>query len=286
MSRSDNPEISHLPTRLLERYVTGTDGRDGHDAAWTVEAHLETCDACRRVLADVVEQTDPELTARLARVERRLAADVRHSAQAPVAGRWRISRASGWGRMWAAPATLPRALMTVLVVAVAVGLDLADAAASGRRVSLVLLVAPVAPLVGVSAAWSRGLDPAYEVVAASPRAGLDLVLRRTLAVLAVVIPALAAGGALVDASPARWLVPCLAFTAGALALGELVGLRQAARGLAVAWALAVAGPSLVLERAPVVLDPASRPAWLVVLVGCGALLVARHRAYTRPVNLH
>jgi hypothetical protein len=134
--------------------------------------------------------------------------------------------------------------------------------------------------------FEGSLDPAYEVVAASARAGLDLVLRRTPAVLVVVIPALAAAAMPVGVSPAWWLLPCLVLTAGALALGEVVRLRRAARGLAVVWGLAVAGPSLWLDRAPVVLDAAGRPAWLAVFVVTVALLVASRRSYTRRVDLH
>ncbi|MGH9212508.1 MAG: zf-HC2 domain-containing protein [Acidimicrobiales bacterium] len=285
MTRGHPTVTSHLSRPLLERYAAGALGTGTQDAAWTVEAHLELCAACRRVLADVVEHgTPPQLTALLQQVGARLSADVERSAQTPARGR--LARgAARWTRSWTAPATLPRLLMTVLVVAVAVGLDVADGA-TGRFPSFVLLVAPVAPLAGVSAAWSRGLDPAYELVAASPRAGLDLVLRRTLAVLAVVIPALAAAGALVSVSPARWLLPCLAFCAGTLALGELVGLHRAARGLALVWAVVVVGPSVWLDRAPVVLDAAGRPAWLAALVGAAALLVARRRLYTWPADLH
>lgn len=267
--------MNHLPVSLLERYAAGS------DAAWTVETHLESCATCRRVLGEIVERADPGLTARLQRVEAWLAVEVGRNAQAPGA-RHRPRRRV---QSWTAPAMLPRVLMTILVVAAAVGLDLADAAAGSRFPSLVLLVAPVAPLAGVAAAWSRRLDPAYEVVAATPRAGLDLVLRRTFAVLVVVIPALAVGGAAVDVSPATWLLPCLAFTAGALALGELIGLRQAASGLALAWAATVAAPSLTLERTPAVLDSAGRPVWLAVLVVLAALLMVRRRSYTRPADL-
>jgi hypothetical protein len=286
MSRRGTTQTSHLPERLLERYAAGAAATGTEQAAWTVEAHLEGCAACRRALADVVERSSPQMTALLRQVEARLTEEVRRSSPMPVRGRGLVGRAGRWARSWTAPAMLPRVLMTVLVVAAAVLLDVVDEAVDGRFPSLVLLVAPVAPLAGVSAAWSRGLDPAYEVVAASSRAGLDLVLRRTLAVLTVVIPALAVAGVVVGVSPARWLLPCLAFTVGALALGEVVGLRQAARGLAVAWAVAVVGPSLWLDRAPVVLDPVARPAWLAVLVSVAALLVVRRRAYTRPANLH
>jgi hypothetical protein len=144
----------------------------------------------------------------------------------------------------------------------------------------VLLLAPVAPLLGVAAAWSRGLDPAHELVTASPRAGLYLVLRRTLAVLVVVIPALAGAGWLVGTSPARWLLPCLAFTAGALALGEVVGLHRAASGLALAWTAVVVAPSLVTARTPVLLEPASLPAWAALTALVAVVAVLRRDAYT------
>jgi hypothetical protein len=273
--------MTHPSAPVLERYVASAVTGGQHEAAWTVEAHLESCAGCRGVLAGIVEHAGPPMTALLHRVETQLTDAVGRSTQAPARGHPRR-----WTRSWSAPATLPRVLMTVLVVAAAVALDLADDAAGGRYPSLVLLVAPVAPLAAVAGAWSRRLDPAYEVVASSPRAGLDLVLRRTLAVLAVVIPALAAAGALVGVSPARWLLPCLAFTAGALSLGEVVGLQQATRGLAAVWILAVVGPSLWVDRVPVVLDAASRPVWLALFVGTAALLAIRRHAYTRPIGLH
>jgi hypothetical protein len=279
--RGGTTATSHPSAPVLERYVASASTAGRPDAAWAVESHLEWCADCRDVLADAVERGGPPMTVLLRRVEAELTEVLAGSRQTRARGHRRR-----WTRAWTAPATLPRMLMTVLVVVAAVALDLADAAADARFPSLVLLVAPVAPLAAVSAAWCRRLDPAYEVVAASARAGLDLVLRRTLAVLAVVIPALTVAGALVGVSPARWLLPCLAFTAGALAFGEVVGLRQAARGLAAVWLVAVVGPSLWLARTPVVLDAASRPAWLAALVVAAALLVIRRHTYTRPVGLH
>lgn len=133
----------------------------------------------------------------------------------------------------------------------------------------------------MTAAWSRGLDPAHELACASPRAGLSLVLQRTLAVLAVVLPVLAAGGLLVGASPARWLLPCLAFTAGALALGGLVGLQRAAIGLALGWVAVVVAPSLITARTPVLLAPASLPGWAGLTVVVVVVLVLRGDRYTQ-----
>jgi len=273
MSRG-NGGTGHVPVELLDRYAAGGSGL-GADVVWTVEVHLEGCAGCRARLGGAVTRQSPETVALLERVRAGLAAGVAHGPRMPA----RPRRLSGWARWWATPALPPRLAMTVLVVLVAVGLDLADGAA-GRFPSLVLLLAPVAPLLAVAAAWSHGSDPAHELVVASPRAGLDLVLRRTVVVVVAVIPVLAVGGWLVGASPARWLLPCLAFTVGALALGEVVGLQRAAIGLAVAWVAVVVGPSLVTARPPVLLAAASLPGWAVATVVVATVVVVRRGAYT------
>lgn len=270
----------HIPAELLDWYATGGADDASTPAWWAIEVHLESCGACRERLGEAVARRSPETTALLERVRAGLAAEVARGPRMPARPRWLPGWLSSQAMRWATPALLPRLAMTVLVVLAAVGLDLADNGGGGRFPSLVLLLAPVAPLLGVAAAWSRGLDPAHELVVASPRAGLDLVLRRTVAVLAVVIPALAGAGWLVGASPARWLLPCLAFTAGALALGEVVGLHRAASGLALGWAAAVVAPSLVTTRAPVLLAEASLPGWAALTAVVAVVLVVRRRAYT------
>jgi hypothetical protein len=228
----------------------------------------------------VVERRSPATALLLERVRGGLDAERARGPRMPARRAWLPPWPAGWARWWATPALLPRLGMTVLVVLAAVGLDLADASATGRYPSLVLLLAPAVPLLGVAAAWSRGLDPAHELVVASPRAGLDLVLRRTVAVLAVVVPALTVAGLVVGASPARWLLPCLALTAGALALGEVVGLHRAATGLALAWAAVVVAPSLATERSPALLAAATLPAWAVATVVVAIVVLVRRAAYT------
>lgn len=263
----------HVPAWLLGRYAAGEPATGmGADTVWALEAHLESCGACRDRLSAVVARRSPDTMELLGRVWVGLDTEIARSAQMPVRRRLLPGRA-----MWLPPALLSRLLMTVLVVGVALGLDVL---AAGRFPSLVLLVAPVAPLLGVAAAWSRGMDPAHELVVASPRAGLYLVLRRTLAVLVVVIPLLAAAGWLVGTSPAGWLLPCMAFTAGALALGELVGLPRAAGGLALLWVAAVVGPSVVTADLPVLLEPASLPGWAGLTAVIMVVLVVRRDAYT------
>jgi hypothetical protein len=265
MNRADR----HPSERLLERYAAGDPAPA--DVLWAVEAHLEACAGCRDRLGHAVVRHSPDTTALIGRVRDRLATEIVRSRQMPARRRWSRSTA---------PALLPRIAMAVLVVLVAFGLDVADHWGTGHRPSMVLLVAPVAPLLGVAAAWSRALDPAYELVVSSPRAGLYLVLRRTLAVLVVVIPLLSVAGWLVGASPARWLLPCLALTAGALGLGEVVGLHRAAGGLVLVWALVVIGPSALTTRPPVLLAPASLPIWAVLTAAITAALLLRRDAYS------
>lgn len=262
--------IEHITAALLDRYAAG-EADIGADALWALEAHLEACPACRERLGRTVARQSPDTLALLDRVRAGLAIEVARSPRMPARrARRRVSR-------WMPPGLWPRLAMTMLVLSTAVGLDLVGA--TRLPTPLVLLVAPVAPLLGVTAVWSAGLDPAHEFVVASPRAGLAMVLRRTLAVLVVVIPALSIAGWLGGASPARWLLPCLAFTSGALALGQLIGLRWAAGALGLAWTAGVITPSVLVTRPPLLLEPASLPYWAGLIVIIAIALVLRRDAY-------
>ena len=97
----------------------------------------------------------------------------------------------------------------------------------------------------------------------------------------MVLPALAVAGWLAGVSAAAWLLPCLAFTAGALALGELIGLRWAAGVLALAWTAGVITPSVLSARIPLLLEPVSLPYWAGLVAVISIALVARRDAYTR-----
>jgi hypothetical protein len=261
------PGPDHVATALLERYAAGAPGI-GADTLWAVEAHLESCGLCRERLGAL---TPPATRALLTRVQANLVRELARSPQMPNR-RW-VRRLAGW----APPGLWSRLTMTMLVLMAALGLDLAHVRLGP---SLVLLVAPIAPLLGVAAIWSAGVDPAHELVVASPRAGLYLVMRRTLAVLVVVIPALAAAGWVVGASPVRWLLPCLAFTAGTLALGELIGVHRAAGVLALVWTAAVIGPTVLTSRPTFFLAPDSLPYWAGLIAVAAIPLLLRRNAYT------
>ena len=266
--------MTHLPEPALRAYASPRGGLAA-GATWTVEAHLETCSDCRVALSAVLDDVAPDTARLIGLVGERLATGL------DIEPATRRRRRFGRWRRWLTPAMAPALQVTVLVIITALALDALDTALDVGFPSLLLLIAPVAPLAAVAAAWAPGLDPAHELVASSPRAGLDLVLRRTLVVLAVVVPVLAISGMFTGLSPALWLLPCLALTVGALALGPVLGPARASLAVVGLWAIAVVSPSLVLREPPSVLDPANLPAWVAALAAAGAILAIRRRAYVR-----
>ncbi|MDH6521631.1 hypothetical protein M2163_001378 [Streptomyces sp. SAI-135] len=264
--------VEHASMRIIEGYVRG--GADLlADEVWAVEAHLEMCRVCRDRLSAAVAAGVPAVTSLVDTVWSGLEPQLAVTAPMPRRRRWSapLSR-------WMTPAMVPWLAMVVGVTLAALLLDLSGTGSG--EVSLVLLFAPVLPVLGVAACWSRGLDPAYELTASVPRAGLYLVLRRTASVLAVVVPVLAVGGWATGVMVAQWLLPCLAFTSMTLALGGVVGVRRAAVVLATVWAAVVVVPTLATSRTAFALQTGGLPAWgLILAVGIG-VVIARRGAYT------
>ncbi len=268
--------VEHASTRIIESYARG--GTDlAADEVWAVEAHLETCRVCRDRLSAAVEAGVPAAASLVETVWSGLESRLAVTAPMPRGRRWsaRLSR-------WMTPTMVPWLAMVVGVTLLALLLDLiGPGAGSGAgEVSLVLLLAPVLPVLGVAASWSRGLDPAYELTASVPRAGLYLVLRRTASVLGVVVPALLVGGWATGVMVAQWLLPCLAFTATTLALGGVVGVTRAAVALAVVWAAVVVAPTLAAGRTTFALRTDGLPAWGLILALGIAVVIARRGAYS------
>lgn len=257
--------MNHPTPDLVAAYATGADGID--DATvWAVEAHLETCGDCRAVLARAVDGDTQHLLDRAA-----------HGIDAGIATGPGPARRRRFRRSAVAVQVLPWLAVAAVLMLTAV---LAEVTFD-RLPSLVLLVAPVAPLLPVAAAWNRRTDPAWELMAAAPRTGLWMMLRRTLAALAGVLPVLAVAGWIAGAAPALWLLPGLAFTAGTLALGGLLGIDRAALVLTVGWTAAVVAPSLAAQRLPAVLTGDSWLGWGALTLVLSALVVARAADHRR-----
>ncbi|WP_406095446.1 zf-HC2 domain-containing protein [Kitasatospora purpeofusca] len=278
--------VEHPSARLLAAYIDDCapgGSTIAADELWAVEAHLETCPACRDRLSAAVGTVQPAVGTAQPAVAALTAAvwselEPQLAAVAPAPPRRLAARLS----TWTTPAMTPWLAMVLVVTALALLLDRANDGPDPDRISLLLVLAPVLPVGGVAAAWSRGLDPAYELTAATPRAGLPLLLRRTAAVLAVVLPALLLGGWATGVTAAQWLLPCLAFTSTTLALGALVGVTRAAVAVAAGWLALVVAPTLAAGRTAAVLRADGLPVWGVVLALGVAVVVARRGAWTAP----
>ncbi|MEV4706273.1 hypothetical protein [Actinoplanes sp. NPDC049316] len=258
---------THPNLAVISRYAQG--GADLDDATvWSVEVHLEGCADCRARLAG---STAPDTRALLDRVAAAMdEAIVAGPPPAPVRRPWSTGR-----RRWLVWALGPWLGMTLSVLACALLLTMAWPGLP----SLVLLIAPVAPLPGVAVAWSRRADPAWELIVGAPGAGLMMLLRRTATVLAVIVPALALTGAGARQPFALMLLPCLACTAATIGLGGRFGVRRAALAVGGIWVAAVVLPTIVTADVPVVLRPASTPVWALATVALAAYVATRSTDY-------
>ncbi|WNZ13614.1 zf-HC2 domain-containing protein [Streptomyces sp. 11x1] len=268
--------VEHASTRLIDGYARGDTGL-ATDEVWALEAHLEACRTCRDRLSAAVTASAPAVAALVGTVWADL--EPRLAATATMPRRRRLGARLS---TWLTPTTVPWLAMVMSVTLIALLFDLADPGTGpgSREVSLVLLFSPVLPVLGVAASWARGLDPAYELTASVPRAGLPLVLRRTVAVLVLVVPALFVGGWATGVTAAQWLLPCLAFTSTTLALGGLVGVTRAALALVAVWAAVVVAPTLATGRTPLALRTDGMPVWgLILALGVG-VVIARRGAYS------
>ncbi len=272
--------------RSIDGYARG-DADLAADEVWALEAHLEACRTCRDRLSAAVTAHAPAVTELVGTVWSGLAPQLASTAPMPRRRRW-SSRLSGW----MTPVMVPWLAMVVAVTLLALLLDLvgtgsgigigSDDGSGFGGVSLVLLLAPVLPVLGVAASWSRALDPAYELTAATPRAGLYLVLRRTASVLAVVVPVLLLCGWVTGVTAAQWLLPCLALTSATLALGGVVGVSRAAAWLVAGWAAVVVAPSLAAGRTVFALRADGLPVWALILALGTGVVLARRGAYAEP----
>lgn len=263
---------THPSRGVLARYADREADLD-EVTAWSVETHLEECAECRAAVAGSLPEPGRDLLARVAAgLDLGIAAG---PAPAPRRRWWALRH------RWLVWGLAPWLVMTIAALGCAVVLQ----TVAPVLPSLVTLLAPVAPLPGVAVAWSRRLDPAWELIAATPAAGLAMLVRRTAVVLAVIVPALALAGSSTGASLASALLPCLAFTAATIVLGAFVGVHRAALGLGAVWAAAAVVPAILTAHLPVVLRPGSSPGWVLLTVALAAFAATRANRF-RGLSSH
>ncbi|WAZ21763.1 zf-HC2 domain-containing protein [Streptomyces cinnabarinus] len=274
----------HAPDTLIARYTEGT--LPDSDAC-SLEKHLESCTACAVRVSRAVRATGAGPA--LAEVREAVLGAAPVTAPKPV--RVRTPRL-----LWAAaPAVRGAWLPAVLLVALGAVALAYGAGFAGAR-PLLLAVAPVVPVAGVALSYGRHADPLHELAASTPSAGLRLVLTRSAVVLAVSLPLLTLAGLLLPSSgapgAAAWLLPGLALTLAALALGGWLGLRTATAVTGGGWLCAVLAPALAAPDGAVsrhladqlsayVGGPATQSGWAAAAALCAALLAARRTAYDR-----
>ncbi|MFD6797701.1 zf-HC2 domain-containing protein [Streptomyces cyaneofuscatus] len=204
----------------------------------------------------------------------------------------RLSRAARV--VWAAGPALRGAWLVALVVVALGAVALSYGAGLGASVRPLLLVtAPVLPLAGVALSYGLHADPLYEIATSTPSGGLRLLLTRAAAVLTVSVPALTLAGAVLPVAAggpgaAAWLLPGLALTVAALALGSFVGGRRGAAAVGAAWLAFVvapataggpAGAALMAGASPYFAGPAVQSGWAAGAAACALLLAARRRSF-------
>jgi hypothetical protein len=221
----------HLDDATLQGYVERTDSlAEGASA----EQHLLACEQCRaRVNSavdvidfaavwdrtrDAVEVPQPSVFERLL-----------HVAGLPAHEARLVAVASAFRGVWL---TGVAAVLAFAALAAVVGHD--------RGLWLFLAVAPVVPCLMVASSYDPRLDPALEPELVTPYPALRLILLRTIAVLALALPAVLLFGLFISGvAPFAWLLPAVGFVAVVLAASTWVSPLRAAIAVSLAWLGAV-----------------------------------------------
>ncbi|SEG73026.1 hypothetical protein SAMN04489712_11062 [Thermomonospora echinospora] len=226
----------HVPEDDLRAYATG-------DLApprlWSADTHLMACERCRLALG---AHADPdELAAGWARLDAELDAPRPGPVESLLT---RVGVPDHTARLLAATPVLRRSWLTAMALTLLLG------AIVGRQTTplLLLLTAPLLPLVGVAASFGPALDPTYEMAVVAPVHTFRLLMVRTVAVLATTVPvALAASLAVPSfgAVTVGWLLPALALTTLGLALMPWLGTVAAPALVGFGWVAALLADQLL-----------------------------------------
>lgn len=219
----------HATSEELEVYRYGAG-----DPAVTasIEAHLLACPECRRSLARVGEAAGSTETQRR---------------WADLAERLDVPRTTTLSRISVSTRPLLSAGLMAMVLVIA--LPLLPVLIVGLGVPNVLLaMAPLVPIATVALSYRASADPAGELAAAAPMAGLRLVAGRALVVSLMAAPLGVVVGLLMSFPTEMafaWLLPGLALSSLVLLAGTTrLDPTVVACTLGVCWPVVVALPSM------------------------------------------
>jgi len=226
----------HLDDDALRRYVERTDSlAEGASA----EQHLLSCEPCRArvtAAASVIEVSVIDFAAVWDRT--------RDAVEVPRPSVFeRLLRGAGLPAHEARLVAVASAFRGVWLTGVAVVLAFAALAAAIGHAGgewLFLAVAPVVPCLVVASSYDPWMDPALEPELVTPYPALRLILLRTIAVLALALPAVLLFGLVVPGETAfAWLLPAVGFVAVVLAASTWVSPLRAAIAVSSAWGAVV-----------------------------------------------
>lgn len=219
---ADAPTLQRYQAHLLSPAMTAS-----------VEAHLMACSSCRSELATLTDagRHRSNWTAISQQIDRPQLSLVER-----LLGR--IGVADHRARLVVSTPALRLPWLVAICAVLAMVVLLHEARGdSSDSFFLFLVVAPVLPLAGVAVAFNGRGDPARELIAATPRSTLELILVRTVAVVGMtsIFTAVAALPFSLSWTAAAWLLPALGLSAATLALATWMPVEWAAGGLASTW---------------------------------------------------
>lgn len=189
-------------------------------------------------------------------------------------------------RTLVATPALRRAWFVATGVALLFGLGAADTSKPGASLLMLLALAPMVPVVGVTLAYGPGSDPAHEVTVATPMSGLRLVLLRSTAVVACSMGAAGIATLLLREKTwmsIAWLIPSLALPAVCLALSTFMAPRRAAVLIGVLWLVPLSVVNRNVTDELVVFRQWGQLALTVIAIGAAAVVSLRREAFDRLV---
>jgi hypothetical protein len=265
----------HADPTLLSSYLAGD--LDAVTGA-SVEQHVTRCDSCRSAVGRLL---GPQL------VERAWAG-IRDAVERPqLPYPLRLARRCGLQEPTAVLLAATASLRGAWLVGAFLSLSFATMASylsGGTALAPFLLAAPLAPVLGVAAAYGPRQDPLEALVATAPYGRTRLILLRTLAVLLSVLPVTALLGLAVPGPPwlaAAWLGPALALVPVLLALASFVGPRTAATIVSLGWSGLVLGSTRGLAPTwPV--EAAQQGVYLALAVAACAVIALRAGTDRQP----
>ena len=259
----------HLDDDILRRYV---ERADSLAEGTSVEQHLLSCEQCRGRVNAAVDVVD------LAAVWDRTRDTVEVPRPSVFERLLRVAGLPAHEARLVAVASAFRGVWLVGVAAILAFAALAAAVGHARGMWLFLAVAPIVPCLVVASSYDPWMDPALEPELVTPYPALRLILLRTIAVLALALPAVLFLGLFVPGeAPFAWLLPAVGFVAVVLAASTWVSPLRSAIAVSSVW-LGVVWLLAARSGSPdAVLQARAQAGFLALAAGSFGIFLVRRR---------